>query len=376
MSYYFPHFSILLVILIAASLYERQIRYNKIMDIYEGTPYYYRSPLLPWLLVFGYLAILAGFRSAMNDTSVYISSFLGQEASWDSLFQSFKGDIRYSGTTALTILFKMLVSENYHMWFLAWAVVESCLFINVLRRESVSFLDACYFFFASTLYYNYFSMMRQWMAVAILFWGSRYLRDRQMIKYFITCLVAAVFHTSALVMVPLYFLVTGKAWKPKQIGFILLFAVGMLFLNPLLSTLETVTEGTTYDYVVSTMRNNTGSSIVRALIAAVPVGLAFINRDKTDEPMVNICVNMSLINLLLNILASATSGLYVIRLATYIGVYNVVLYPYLLNVAIEKNRSLIKTGFYVVYFAYFFYQMSYGGSWGYKSDVLTWLTNY
>lgn len=376
MSKYFAHFSILLVILIAASLYERQIRYNKIMDIYEGTPYYYRSPLMPWLLVFGYLAILAGFRSGMNDTSVYIYSFKGAPSSWSALFKSLRGDIRYSGTNALTILFKILISKNYHMWFLTWAAIESCLFINVLRRESVSFLDACFFFFASTLYYNYFSMMRQWMAVAILFWGSKYLRDNRMIKYFIVCAIAAIFHTSALIMIPVFFMVNGKAWTGKQVGMIVLFASAMMFLNPLLSSLEVMTEGMTYDYVISTMQSNSGSSIIRAFIAAVPVGLAFMNRERIDDPMINICVNMSLINLMLNVLASVTSGLYIIRLATYMGVYNIILYPYLLNIAIEKNRSLIKTGFYVVYFVLYIYQMGHQGAWGYRSDVLTFLSNF
>ena len=141
----------------------------------------------------------------MNDTSVYISSFLNAPSSWDAFVSSLRGDIRYSGTNAIEILFKMFISEDYHIWFLAWAVVESCLFVNVLRRESVSFLDACFYFFTSTLYYNYFSMMRQWMAVAILFWGARYLRDDKMIKYFLVCLAAAVFHTSALIMIPVYF---------------------------------------------------------------------------------------------------------------------------------------------------------------------------
>lgn len=369
------HFSVLFVIILASLIWENRIRYNKIRCLTEGDMYAYRGPLMPWLLVFGYLALLAGMRSSMNDTYVYIQSFKAQPATWKALAACLKGDIRYSGTTALTILFKMFISKKYHAWFLAWAVVESCLFVNVFRRESVSFLAACFFFFASTLYYNYFSMMRQWMAVAILFWGSRYLRDGKMIKYFVVCFVAAAFHASAIVMIPLYFIVNGKAWSKKQVMIIFLFAVAMFFLNPLLSSLSSMTEGSTYDYVFEEMTKSKGSSAIRAFIAAVPVALAFVNRERTDEPIINICVNMSLINLLLNILASATSGLYIIRLATYMGIYNVILYPYLLNVAIGKNKNWIKIGFYVVYLAFYVYQMSHQQAWGYKSDVLTWLNS-
>lgn len=42
--------------------------------------------------------------------------------------------------------------------------------------------------------------------------------------------------------------------------------------------------------------------------------------------MINICINMSMINFLLNVLATFTSGLYVIRLATYMSVYSLILY--------------------------------------------------
>lgn len=375
-SKYFPHFSILLVILLASMLWEKRIRYRKIYNIYQGTPYAYRGSIAPWFIVFGYLALLSGMRSGMNDTSVYISSFVNAPSSLDALLNSLRGDIRYSGTNAITILFKMFISDDYHAWFLSWAIVESCLFVNVLRRESVSFQDACFFFFTSTLYYNYFSMMRQWMAVAIMFWGSRYLRDDKMVKYFLICAIAAVFHPSALIMIPAYFLVKGKAWGGKQLTMIAAFSVVMLFLNPVLSSLEAATEGTTYDYVFSTMNSGSGSSIVRAFIAAVPVVLAFVSRNRLNTPMMNISVNMSVINLLLNILASFTSGLFVIRLSTYMNVYNAILYPYLLNVAFAKNKSLIKMGFYIAYLAFYIYQMSYSGAWGYVSDVLLWLSNY
>lgn len=375
-SKYFPHFSILLVILLASMLWEKRIRYRKIYNIYQGTPYAYRGSIAPWFIVFGYLALLSGMRSGMNDTSVYISSFVNAPSSLDAFLNSLRGDIRYSGTSAITILFKVFISDDYHAWFLTWAIVESCLFVNVLRRESVSFQDACFFFFTSTLYYNYFSMMRQWMAVAITFWGSRYLRDDKMVKYFLICAIAAVFHPSALVMIPVYFLVKGKAWGGKQLAMIAAFSIVMLFLNPVLSSLEAATEGTTYDYVFSTMISDSGSSIVRAFIAAVPVVLAFDSRNRLNTPMMNISVNMSVVNLLLNILASFTSGLFVIRLSTYMNVYNAILYPYLLNVAFVKNKSMIKMGFYIAYLAFYMYQMSYSGAWGYVSDVLLWLSNY
>lgn len=368
------HLSILAVILVCALIWERPIKYRKLSCIYYGERYDYKSTLTPWLIVFGYIAFLAAMRSSMNDTFVYRDSFIATSGTLDALADAIMDtDARYKATQILSVLFKMFISDNYHWWFALFAVVESAIFIAVLRRESVSFLDSCFFFFASTLYYNYFSMMRQWMAVVLLFGGARLIKEKKTIPFFILCFIAAQFHPSAYIMIPVYFFASGKAWSQKQNMLIGAALVALPFLNPVLSRLASSLDDASYGYAIEAMMAGSGSSIIRAIIAAVPVVLAFVNRQYIDSEnnMINVCINISVINFLLNLLASFTSGLYVIRLAMYVQVYNLILFPYLLNVAISnRNRGMLKTGFYVIYLLFYFYQMSYQHAWGYASDIL------
>lgn len=368
------HFSILAVILVCALIWERPIKYHKLKCIYYGERYDYKSLLMPWLIVFGYIAFLAAMRSGMNDTSVYRDSFIGTSGTREALENAFaSSDARYKFVNILSVLFKMFISDNYHWWFALFAVVESAIFIAVLRRESVSFLDSCFFFFTSTLYYNYFSMMRQWIAVVLLFGGARLIKEKKTISLLILCIFAAQFHPSAYMMIPVYFLARGKAWSRTQNMLIGVALVALIFLNPILNAMQTSLEGTTYDYALDAMASGSGSSILRPIIAAVPVAIAFLYRDRIDKSnkMINVSINMSLINLLLNLLAAFTSGLYVIRLATYTAVYNLILYPYVLNVAVSGNdKKILKTCFYIIYFLFYCYQMSHQGAWGYSSDIL------
>ena len=367
------HFSILAVILVAASLWERRIRYGKLYCIYNDEPYDYKSNIMPWLLVFGYLAFLAAMRSGMNDTPVYIASFQYAPGTWKKIFSIVTGDGKDKAFDVAANLFKMFVSSDYHMWFALFAIIESGIFISVLRRESVSFLDSCYVLFTTTLYYNYFSMMRQWFAVLLLFAGARFIKERKTVPYIILCIVAAQFRNSAYLFIPVYFLVTGRAWSLKQSLIILASVLGLILLSPILNVMESFLEGTTYDYVLAAMNSDSGSSIIRPIIAVVPVAIAFVYRDRIDKnnSMINVCINMSSINFLLNLLATFTSGLYVIRLATYAGVYNLILYPYLLNVTVRgSNRRILKAGFYILYFFFYCYQMSHQGSLGYYSNIL------
>lgn len=230
------------------------------------------------------------------------------------------------------------------------------------------------FFFASALYYNYFSMMRQWMAVAIVFWGFEWLKNKKWIQYFLCCILAAQFHPSAYICIIFSVMAVGKPWRRKQNFIIMSSVILLIFLNPILSKMEEAAEGTAYDYAIATMQTSSGSSPVRIVIAIVPVLLAFYCRkyiDSENDRAMEICVNMSVLNCLLNVIASFTSGLYVIRLATYLNPYNVILYSYLLKKVVRgRNQKVFLVGFYMFYFAFYCYQMTHQGAWGYSSDIL------
>lgn len=366
------HFSVLFVIIVAACVWGRSIRMRKLTCIANGYDCAVTlGPLLPWLLVFGYLSFLAGMRTGMNDTSVYVADFKQAAGTWQDFFEILASDQKDKAFYALQSLFKCLISDEYHAWFFLFSILESLALIYVLRRECVDFTVACYFFFASALYYNYFSMMRQWFAVVMLFAGGQLIKKNKTIWYLILCVVMAQFHTSAILFIPVYFIVRGEAWSRKQNIIIGIFAVCIVLLNPILSGMESMLQGTTYDYVVDTMQTSSGSSAIRIVIAAVPVILAWMFRDKIKGKMLNISVNMSLLNLMLTILATFTSGLYVVRLSTYTNMYNIILYPYLISVCFKgRNRQLVKLAFYVLYFLFYVYQMSYQGAFGYSSDIL------
>lgn len=367
------HFSILFLILLVSAFYEHQFRANKIRVIADGgTASDYLGSIIPWLIVFGYLAFLSGMRSDVNDTVAYKDSFNALVPSWDDIWSSITGNVKDKGFPIAMHLFKMLISQDFHAWFFAFAIIESLIISFVLRRESVSFLDACFFFFSSTLYFNYFSMMRQWMAIVMVFWASKYIKRRKFIPYLLFCLFAAQFHTSAYFMIPVYFIVTGKAWNKKQLSIIGLFAVVMFFLRPLLGVLDSMSGDSTYSYVVDTMSTGTGSSWVRIPIALVPVVISYIYREKIKEDtMANICTNMAVLQLLVLIVASVTSGLFLGRMSLYFSIYNTILFPYMLNAVMEeKNRVWIKPLFYLAYFAFYIFQMIYSGSFYFGSDII------
>ena len=370
----FIHFTVLLVILLVSAFYEHSYRANKIRVIADGgLASDYLGSILPWLIVFGYITFLAGMRTSVNDTSVYKDSFNQIDPSWDAVNEVISGNGKDKGFSIAAILFKMYFSEDYHMWFLFVAAVVSILLMNVIRRESVSFFDSCMTLFLTTLYYNYFTMMRQWIAVVIIFWASRFIKKKKIIPYILFCILAAQFHNSAYFMILVYFVVIGKAWGKLQVALLSLFSISMLFLQPILNMVGFFTEDTTYNYVVSTMQTNSGSSLLRIPVAAAPLIIAFIYRKQInpEEKMINLSINMTMLSAMMITLASFTSGLFVGRMSVYFQIYIVILVPYLFNVAINsKSRSLMRAVWHIGYFVYYMIQMTVSGAFYYGSDII------
>lgn len=367
------HLSILVLLIILSYFYENKIRTEKVAAaLSESGDYHFKSDLAPWLIFFGVLTFLSCVRTDTNDTFVYRSMFNSLEPSWENIKDILNDDSKEKFFSIFQNIFKMYISTDYHMWFLFFATIDSAILIHVLRKEAVSFSDATFFFFASTLYFNYFSMMRQWFAVCLVFAGITFLKRDKFVPFLLLCLFAAQFHSSAYIMIAAYFIVRGVAWGKKQTGIIVAFVLAMLFLQPVLESLEN--SGGTYDYVVMAMSGDNGASIIRPVIAIAPVVLAYMYRDKVNknDKVMNICVNMSLINFMLNLLAVFTSALYIIRLSMYMNIFNVILYPYLLNVALkyEKNQGVIKLVFYVLFFALYMYEMNNSGAFPYFSDII------
>ena len=205
---YIPHFTILFVALLVAPFCNATIRVNNERSLAEKNQPWVSSRL-PWLIFFGYIALLAGMRSGMNDTSVYINSYRdGANTLQGVLSAAARTDIKYKAWTFLEGFCRLAFGRNnYHLFFLFVATIECCMFVYVMRRQAIDYTIVCFFFFACHYYYNNFSMMRQWLAVTIVFTSISALRDKKFFKYAFICFVGGLFHPSAWFCIPIYFLV-------------------------------------------------------------------------------------------------------------------------------------------------------------------------
>jgi hypothetical protein len=87
-----------------------------------------------------------------------------------------------------------------------------------------------FLFMALGYYFQTFSTVRYYLALAIALYSMKYVLRGQWGRFLLLILLGATFHKSLLVVIPLYFLATRR-WKKWQLAVAALFCVSFLFLQ-------------------------------------------------------------------------------------------------------------------------------------------------
>jgi hypothetical protein len=110
------------------------------------------------------------------------------------------------------IVYFITNGEYYEVVFAIFSFVTILIFLKAMLRQSVSFFDAFFLFMMFGLYFQTFNTVRYYLALAIAFYSMRYVLERDWIKFVFVIIIAALFHKSVLIVIPIYF-IASLHWK-------------------------------------------------------------------------------------------------------------------------------------------------------------------
>ena len=152
-------------------------------------------------------AVFAGLRSNVGtDYPVYYYIFDHiQEKSFEWIMTD---EIHFNQEKGFLILSKAIVTRAGPKWtFGVFAFLIVLVATITLIRQYKNYNVALIFFvFLLSQFTDSFNTLRQSIAVVILFWGLKYVFEGSAIKYGGAIVVAMLFHTSAILALPVYFL--------------------------------------------------------------------------------------------------------------------------------------------------------------------------
>ncbi len=322
-----------------------------------------------WLfafIVFLPIIIMAGTRGDFADTWSYRQTFI------KSIPQSLPEIINYvfndvakdRGFSLLSGFIKLIIGNNADLYFCILATIQGCILVTILKKYSTHYILSVFLFVASTDYLSWmFNGLRQFTAVVIIFAATSLIVKRKYLPLIAIILLASTMHGSALIMVPIVFIVQGEAWNKKTLLFILVALLAIFFVGNFTSLMDNALADTQYKNVVSdfTELKDDGTNPIRVLIYSIPAIISFFGRKRIVEAnnkVINICTNMSIISAGLYLVSMFTSGVYIGRLPIYCSLYSYILLPWEMENIFKDN---IKTFVYLVlvagYLGFYYYQM-------------------
>lgn len=311
--------------------------------------------------------IWAGWRpDYFGDTGQYRSTFLRLPTSLADIGEYLGQASKDRGFTVLSILFKSLISHSDIVFFLVIAAIQMYCLVRIYRKYSENYWLSMFLFVASADYLSWMhNGMRQFLAVTMIFAALPLLIQRRYIPMILVVLLASQIHLSALVFLPFIFIVNGKAWNIRTVLFLFGVLAALFFLEEVTGFITSAMEDTVYEGDIRYFESDNGTNLFRVLFYSVPAILSIPFRSRIeaeDDPLINVCVNLSVVAAGFYIFSFFTSGILIGRLPIYFSLANYILIPWLIGELFTPDSAmLVEAGFVGVYSVYSYIQMH---SWG------------
>ena len=300
-----------------------------------------------------FFTVMAALRKNVGDTFFYQHSFEIMSDSNPVTFKMF--------FSSMFGFFQNIIrnSTDDPQWLIAFSAVFAIpVPMFILYKYSYPFELSIFLFVAYGYFGGMMNGMRQYMAAAIVLCGTRYLfslKKGSFFKYAVFVLLAYCMHSSAIIMLPVYFVVRRKAWQLSSYILIIASVVGVVFFDKIMPSFLDALGNTDYSTYSTngwfTSGTEGGTNVFRVIVSVAPIVLAYINRDrmKLMGHIGDILINMAFINSAIYIL-SLYNWIFA-RVAIYMSIYYIILTVWTIFNAVKPHE---RSAYYILCIILFF----------------------
>ncbi len=205
--------------------------YRRKLNIVAGKPVYTSDPTRQETInramlvgIFCVLFLLSAMRYGIgNDYWTYRYEFLDifradTKVSYEIGFQTF-----------VRIMQHIVGVDNYIPIFAVVSFFTCLFFIKGLYDISDWFVISFFLFMTNGFYFMSFSNIRYYFVLALVICSMKFLLERKFVQFCLIILFAALFHMTALLVIPAYFIAYFLKWSKKTIWMIPAAALLLIF---------------------------------------------------------------------------------------------------------------------------------------------------
>lgn len=322
---------------------------------------YCRNSVLYYVFLVFPIVLSAAFRTTFGDQ--------GYKIEYRALSESFPQFIDHilsgaKGPGYHTIIFfgTKIFGNNAEVFFFVLASFQMYSLIKLYKKYSPNLWVGIFIFVASTDYMSWMQNgIRQFTAVTLIVFFSDWIFQKKYIRICLVILLSATIHSSALLMIPIIFIVQGEAFNKKTLLSLICTVILLSGLSRFVPILDTMLSGTEYSGAITDWQtsNNDGVNFFRVLVYSVPTILAILGRktiQSSEDNVIQVVCNMSIMSTLLYVIGMYTSGIYVGRLPIYCSLYsNGILLPWLIQRMFNKSSQVLVYILMIIAYTFFYY---------------------
>lgn len=324
-----------------------------VLTLYRGRRSGHRLGRLLGIAVACVLLILfAGLRdfSVGTDTGTYVHSFSRVDSLQSAL--SMGMEVGYS---ILNWLAKR-ISDSYASLLLMISAIVVPLYVTTIVRLVKRYETGIYLFIVLGFYTFVFNGARQAIAAAICFWAIRFILERRFTPYLAAVGFAMLFHQSALVTLPLYYLATPRLRLTRLAGLVVAIVCFLVFLRVFVGLAADLLDDRFATYAEEA---EGGGIVMGAFLLSQGAFLIWIRRFiRTDRVVYLRLLNIYLVGLIpvvVSMLSSINpSGL--LRLHIYFTAVSVLIWPMVFR-NIHDIQKRVVLGYAFLLFTMVFFVM-------------------
>lgn len=244
-----------------------------------------------------------------------------------------------------------LVTNDFQILLTIIAAICIVPIAKLYKKESRNPILTIALFLTVAPFSMFFSGLRQSIAMAIVIIAFKFIKEKRLVLYIITILIASGFHQSAIIMLLLYPLYHAKITKKWLIFIVPLITFTFIFKNQIFSTL--ILFSSKYAERYSVMTSTGAYSILILLILFDIYCFVFTDKDKETKEFIGLR-NFLLCATCIQCFASINST--VMRINYYILIFIPILIPMVYNNSIKYKKivSLATTVMCIFFITYFF----------------------
>ena len=303
------------------------------------------------VLIVAILALIAGLRYKVGaDFDFYYLNY-GYYKSADLKF------LDEPGIRIIARIAKHIYDDPATMIFIAALITVSLMVITILKNSEMYWLSVLLYVFLGD-WSGSFNGIRQYLAVAVLFAGHRYIKEKKLFHWLLTVVIATTFHITAIIGVFFYFYPRIKLSVKSIVVSVIAAYIGLniydrIFeLIGLLKQDELILEGEKATYILNAINP------LRIAVAWVPVAffLVFMKYYDIKQEQFRFYMNMSILNACL--MTTAMNSAYLGRVGSYTSAYNALVWPLLLKPIKKESRGIFIFVMLICYMLYWLTEMS------------------